>query len=89
MGAEDAPLLYANQFVLQRNGSEFFLLIGQVTPPVVIGTPEEQEAQLDQVSFVPVKVVARVALNRERLGQLVSLPEQQKAVYDAEVGDSR
>ena len=49
IGAEDTPLLYANQFVIAHQGQEFILSVGQVTPPLLLGTPEQQYEQAKQL----------------------------------------
>lgn len=41
IGAEDTPILYANQFVAQFQQSEILLLLGQIAPPILIGTEAE------------------------------------------------
>ena len=83
IGAEDTPLLYANQFVIAHLGQEFILSIGQVAPPLLLGTPEQQHEQAKQLSFVPIKTVARFAMTRERLDQLIKLLQDHVAQSDA------
>lgn len=55
VGAEELPILYANQFVGQVHEDTFFLTIGQLVPPALIGTPEEQAEQLEEIAYLPVK----------------------------------
>ena len=75
IGAEELPVLFANTFVGQVEVQQdvFFLTIGQTLPPALIGTPEERIEQLEQIAYVPVKPVARLALTRERLEYLVAI----------------
>lgn len=70
---EQVPILFVNAFVCQfdRDGS-FIITIGQSTPPALTGTPEEVEEQARQISFVPVKPVARLGLTRSRLEEFVA-----------------
>jgi hypothetical protein len=70
-GIEDVPLLVANQFVVQFHEGAFVLSLGQVTPPVLVGTPEQRKADAQDLESVPVKGVARVYLTRQRLEELV------------------
>lgn len=72
IGAEDLPILFVNQFVTQVHEDTFFVTIGQITPPALIGTEEERIEQLEQIAYVPVKPVARLALTRADAQQLVS-----------------
>ena len=84
VGAEDLPVLFVNSFVGQVEVEQgvFFLTIGQMVPPALIGTPEERAEQLEQVSYVPVKPVARLALTRERLEYLVQILHTNLDQYD-------
>lgn len=72
IGAEDLPVLFVNQFVGQVHEDTFFLTAGQMIPPALVGTPEERAEQLEQIAYVPVKPVARLALTRADIQQLVS-----------------
>jgi len=75
IGAEDLPVLFANTFVGQVEAEQdaFFLTIGQTLPPALIGTPQQRIEQLEQIAYVPVKPIARLAFTRERLEFLVAL----------------
>lgn len=71
-GVEETPILMANQFISQfdQDLETFILTIGQITPPPLIGTPEEVREQAQQISFVTVKTVARISLSRPRMAEL-------------------
>jgi len=73
VGVDEAPLLSVNQFIGQIEPGVAFLTVGQVTPPVLMGTPEEVDLQVQQLRFVPVRTVARFALTRPRLQELIGL----------------
>lgn len=93
IGAEDLPVLFANTFVGQVEAEQgvFFLTIGQIVPPALIGTPEEKVEQLEQISYVPIKPVARLALTRERLKYLIAILQtnldQHDQILQARGGD--
>ena len=72
IGAEDLPILLVNQFVVQVHEDTFFLTIGQMTPPALIGTPEQRAEQLEQIAYIPVKPVARLALSLDDVRRLAS-----------------
>ena len=63
---EDVPILFANQFVIQHEHDEFLLTVGQLQPPIILGTPEERAEQVKMISYVPVNMVARIGFNRDR-----------------------
>ena len=82
IGAEDTPVHYANQFVVAHQQDEFILTVGQVTPPLLLGTEAEQREQAQQLSFVPVKTVARFAFTRSRLVELISILQENLKRFD-------
>lgn len=82
IGVEDAPILYSNQFAVQVEGNDFIVTAGQLTPPILVGSEEEQREQAKQLSYVPIRVVARLAINRERAAQLAALLGKQLQQYD-------
>lgn len=71
-GVEDVPLVLVNQ-VLGQVGQqgEVILTFGQLTPPLLLGTPEQQAEQANEIPFVSVKSVARLALTKEGLDDLI------------------
>ena len=55
--------MLANQFLLQHvAGDEFILSFGQVSPLLLLGSPEEQQEQAGRISFVGIKTLGRVSL---------------------------
>ncbi len=84
IGAEDLPVLFVNTFVGQVQPQEgaFYLSVGQTVPPALIGTPQEQAEQLEQIAYVPIKPVARLALTRSRMEELVALLQLNLEQYD-------
>ncbi len=72
VGAEELPVLLANQFVGRVHEDTFFLTVGQMVPPALIGTPEEQAEQLEVLAYIPVKPLIRLTLSRADVQQLVS-----------------
>ncbi len=73
LGAEDVPILYANNFVIQSHQGDFILTVGQLSPPILLGSEEDRRQQVEQVSYVPVKVVARLSFTRARIEELISV----------------
>ena len=81
-GLDDTPVVLANQFVAQHEQDEIFLTIGQLQPPVLLGTDEERLEQARTLSFLPVNTVARLTLTRARLGELIEILQTHAAKYD-------
>jgi hypothetical protein len=83
IGAEELPVHLVNQFVCQFHQDEFILTLGQMVPPALIApTPEERRTQAEQVSYVPIKPLARVAFTRQRLIELVNTLQANIDQYD-------
>lgn len=71
IGAEDVPIVLSNMQVIQHVQQEFIITFGQFSPPVVLGTPEEQMEQMKSKQYLPVKTMARVAMSPQRLADLI------------------
>lgn len=82
VGGEDMPVLLANNFVIQHEQNEFVLTIGQLIPPILLGSREERLEQAKRLSYVPVKIVAKIGLTRQRLVELISVLQTNLATYD-------
>ena len=76
------PVLFANQFIVQHFQDEFIVTIGQVVPPALLGDEQARAAQLQQVEQVTARPMARIALTRARLTELVQALEAQREIYD-------
>jgi hypothetical protein len=83
VGYEDAQITYANQFLIQFQPEEGFVLaIGQATSPPLIGTPEQVAAQAAEIEFVPVRTLTRVAMTRPKLQELIAALEANLQNFD-------
>ena len=82
VGGDETPILLVNQFLGQFQDSEFILTLGQFAPPALIGTEEERREQVREISFIPVKVLARLALTRSRLEELVRVLQETLGNHD-------
>lgn len=75
VGIDEAPLIFANNFLAQAQQDEIVLLIGQVAPPIVTGNREEQLEQLRRIVSVRSQIVARFVFSRTRLDELITTLE--------------
>lgn len=55
LDAEERVYERANAFVLSATQDGIHITVGQIQPPVLLGTPEQQQAQAAQLSYVGVK----------------------------------
>ena len=66
--------MFANQIIGQVDDKgEAIITFGQATPPVLLGTPEEQREQAGNIQFVQVRPVAGFELVRARLEELATV----------------
>ena len=86
IGSEDVPIVLSNLQVIQHIQQEFIITFGQFSPPVVLGTPEEQMEQMKSKPYLPVKTVARVAMSPQRVGDLITALQRNLDKWKAQQG---
>lgn len=76
LGPEDVPIIHVNAMVSQfdpQTLDSLILTVGQVTFPAIVGASvEERKQQAEQIAYVPIKPVARLALTTARARELVA-----------------
>jgi hypothetical protein len=82
IGVEDTPALFANNFIVQHHQDAFILTLAQLSPPILLGTHEERLEQAKNVAYVPVKIVGRFSLTRDRVAELIGVLQENLATYD-------
>jgi hypothetical protein len=74
---DQVPMLASNQLLAQVNEGEVTIAFGQLTPPAVVGTPEERQEQIEAIrsggAVVPVRTVARIFMTPFRLRQVIDV----------------
>jgi hypothetical protein len=94
-GADDVPILYINAFVAQFDADlgAHILTLGQLTPPALVGTPDEIAEQVAELEFVTIKTVARLAITpakmQEVIGSLQANVDQRERAATLRPGDPR
>ena len=64
----DLPTISANRLFISHAGREFFLIFGEVTPPVWTKTTPEQLRKLESIEIKP---VAKIAISPEAMPAIV------------------
>jgi hypothetical protein len=82
VGLDELPVMMANQLISQVGGDEITLAFGMITPPVLLGSPEEQHAQAGRIGYIPVRPVARLGFTRQRLGEFIKVLSDTADNYD-------
>jgi hypothetical protein len=76
VGYDETPIVYANNFLIQfQHEGSFVIGIGQATAPALTGTPEEIAAQAQDIEFIPVRPIARIAVTEDKLRELIQAME--------------
>ena len=67
------PILSADELSIMfgREG-EFIVTIGQASPPILSGSPQEQQAETERLGSFPVRPLARYGVTRARLEAFVA-----------------
>jgi hypothetical protein len=86
-GVGVVPIQTANQFLAQidvagEHPDQLILAIGQVTPPAVLGTPEQMSAQLEEIDELNVNTLVRYSITPTRLRELIGLLQQVERVWE-------
>lgn len=77
-GVDELPVLRANMSLIQigtdnaGHAEDILLTIGHLSPPVLLGTAEEQEMSARALGAVSARPLIRVSLSRERLQELIN-----------------
>jgi hypothetical protein len=87
IGMDEAEIAFANQIIFQMGDpehlGEFTLTFGQLHSPAMIGpSPEDNRKRLEALPYVPVRVVAKVALSEVRVRELVDILVRVLKSYD-------
>lgn len=80
VGAEDVPVEFANQLIVQHQGDEFVITIGQMVGPAIAGAKAREMAE--NAEFVPIRVVARIGLPEGRMREFVNAMQANLDNYD-------
>lgn len=82
----DLPTVYANQLFISHAGREFFLIFGEVTPPVLTKiTPE----RLQELKSIEIKPVAKIAISAEAMPEIAKVIEENVANFLAKRATSQ
>jgi hypothetical protein len=83
----DAPVVFANNLVVQVDEHECHLSFFEVKPPLVMGSREEKRKQLKELKSIQARCVVRVVISSDRLASFVEAMQtsQHKASQVAEL----
>ena len=73
VGLEATPIHVVNHFASQFDDSLFYVSFGLATPPLLGGSPQERQKQLELLDVVPIDTKARVSLTPRAMRQLIDV----------------
>jgi hypothetical protein len=72
VGIEELPIQMVSQMMVQVQAKdEIILTLGQTSPPILIGTPEQQAAAASRIPFIPVRALVRSSLTSNRVREVI------------------
>lgn len=69
--SEDVVPRYATNMVVQHSEHEFLLSFFEIWPPMILGPPDEQKDQLEQIDSVRAQCVSRVVLSAGKMPEVI------------------
>lgn len=69
----DMQSRYATNLVVQSGSNEFIISFFELRPPIILGSPEETQAALQQIKSIPAICVARIVVPREKMPDFVKV----------------
>jgi hypothetical protein len=58
---------YVSNLVVQHTEHEFIISFFEILPPLLLGTPEEQQARLTRMNAIQAECVARIIVSPEQM----------------------
>jgi hypothetical protein len=83
---DESAILFANHFLVQYQPDEFVVTIGQSTSPPLVGTPDQVREQARELTHVPIFALARVAMSRRRVTELIAVLQATLEEHDRTAG---
>lgn len=77
------PTIYANQLFISHVGPEFFLIFGEVTPPL---WTEVSPKKVDALGSLEVKPVAKIAVSQEAMPAIAKVIQENVEQFLAKKG---
>lgn len=82
VGLDEVPVETANQVISQFHQDVFIVSFGMLSPPVLLGSPQQKLKQARDLEIVTIRPVARIGLTRDRLEEFIDVLRQNLDKYD-------
>lgn len=74
---ENQNAAFANHALVQNEGHEVYISFFDIRPPILTGTQEEKQKQLDELDSVQATCVARIVMSTGRIQGLIGALDDQ------------
>ena len=64
---DGSPFIAVDHFALQQHNDQVFLVVGHVSPPILVGSDEEQLNAIEQLGKLPIHVRGRYIMDKSAL----------------------
>lgn len=86
--AEGLQSRYANNALVQTGQHEFVISFFEIQPPLLVGSPEENKAKLQQMGAIQAECVSKVILSPEVIPGLISALQAELEKYQSQKSNS-
>jgi len=74
---DDIQSRYATNIVVQSGPNEFIISFFEIRPPIVLGSPEQVKATLEQIKSIRAICVSRIIISREEFPRMIKVLQDQ------------
>ena len=78
---DDLLTQVATNFVVQHTNQEFILSFFKLFPLIILGSPEEKKAQIEELTQARAQCVAQVVLTPQRMGELIAILQKNLKIF--------
>jgi hypothetical protein len=57
--------------IVQHSEHEFYVSFFEMQPPIILGTPKDQQTQLEEIGHIEAECVARLVISPDRLENFI------------------
>ena len=87
LGQKMHPREWRTSSSASSNEDSSFLTIGQLSPPIILGTPEQRQQQVERLGYVPIKVLGKFGMTPAGLQALTRILNENLDQYRLMFGD--
>lgn len=74
---DDMPGRYATNILVQGNENEFIIYFFEISQPILLGSPEEQQEIIKSLKSIKASCLAKIIVSPQRLPEFVKVLQDQ------------